>query len=115
MNQQQQRMAAVGTDKELSDLLDFSMMFPLPVANGKNRPTTLASTQFGGSGLDERPGSGSWGAGDQSSSTFDQGRVLCYYFLLYWALQCDCLLVRDHKLFLSLIIRVRQIETMKYL
>lgn len=25
-------------------------MFPLPVANGKNRPTTLASTQFGGSG-----------------------------------------------------------------
>ncbi|KAH0625929.1 hypothetical protein JD844_034301 [Phrynosoma platyrhinos] len=42
-------MAAAGTDKELSDLLDFSMMFPLPVANGKNRPTTLASTQFGGS------------------------------------------------------------------
>lgn len=26
MNQQQQRMAAVGTDKELSDLLDFSMV-----------------------------------------------------------------------------------------
>uniref|UniRef100_A0A8D0HHR0 Transcription factor E2-alpha n=1 Tax=Sphenodon punctatus TaxID=8508 RepID=A0A8D0HHR0_SPHPU len=74
MNHHQQRMAAVGTDKELSDLLDFSMMFPLPVANGKNRPTTLASTQFGGSGLDERPGSGSWGAGDQNSSTFDQGR-----------------------------------------
>lgn len=24
MNEQQQRMAAVGTDKELSDLLDFS-------------------------------------------------------------------------------------------
>ncbi|XP_041279642.1 transcription factor E2-alpha isoform X1 [Onychostruthus taczanowskii] len=74
MNQQQQRMAAVGTDKELSDLLDFSMMFPLPVANGKNRPTTLASTQFGGSGLDERQGSGSWGTADQNSSTFDQGR-----------------------------------------
>ncbi|XP_066192207.1 transcription factor E2-alpha isoform X6 [Sylvia atricapilla] len=74
MNQQQQRMAAVGTDKELSDLLDFSMMFPLPVANGKNRPTTLASTQFGGSGLDERSGSGSWGTADQNSSTFDQGR-----------------------------------------
>ncbi|MEE6487410.1 hypothetical protein FKM82_014887 [Ascaphus truei] len=49
---QQQRMNAVGTDKELSDLLDFSMMFPLPVANGKSRPTTLASTQFGGSGKD---------------------------------------------------------------
>nr|XP_009924689.1 PREDICTED: transcription factor E2-alpha-like [Haliaeetus albicilla] len=54
MNQQQQIMAAVGTDKELSDLLDFSMMFPLPVANGKNRPTTLASTQFGGSAMDPR-------------------------------------------------------------
>ncbi|NWV50708.1 TFE2 factor, partial [Daphoenositta chrysoptera] len=25
-------------------------------------------------GLDERPGSGSWGTGDQNSSTFDQGR-----------------------------------------
>ncbi|XP_053151932.1 transcription factor E2-alpha isoform X6 [Hemicordylus capensis] len=71
---QQQRMAAAGTDKELSDLLDFSMMFPLPVANGKNRPTTLASTQFGGSGLDERPASGSWGTGEQNNSTFDQVR-----------------------------------------
>ncbi|XP_042335842.1 transcription factor E2-alpha isoform X4 [Sceloporus undulatus] len=71
---QQQRMAAAGTDKELSDLLDFSMMFPLPVANGKNRPTTLASTQFSGSGLDERPASGSWAPGDQNNSTFDQVR-----------------------------------------
>ncbi|XP_075719804.1 transcription factor E2-alpha isoform X4 [Rhinoderma darwinii] len=69
----QQRMA-VGTDKELSDLLDFSMMFPLPVANGKSRPTTLASTQFGGSGMEERPGSGSWAAGEHNGSTFDQGR-----------------------------------------
>ncbi|CAB1331458.1 unnamed protein product [Coregonus sp. 'balchen'] len=53
MNEQpQQRMAAVGTqDKELNDLLDFSAMFAPPVANGKNRPTTLASSQFGGSGL----------------------------------------------------------------
>ncbi|XP_044309451.1 transcription factor E2-alpha isoform X13 [Varanus komodoensis] len=71
---QQQRMAVAGTDKELSDLLDFSMMFPLPVANGKNRPTTLASTQFGGSGLDERPATGSWAAGEQTNSTFDQVR-----------------------------------------
>ncbi|XP_063146843.1 transcription factor E2-alpha isoform X2 [Candoia aspera] len=71
---QQQRMAAAGTDKELSDLLDFSMMFPLPVTNGKNRPTTLGSTQFGGSGLDERPTSGSWATGDQNNSTFDQVR-----------------------------------------
>ncbi|TKC43688.1 hypothetical protein EI555_003770, partial [Monodon monoceros] len=98
---QPQRMAPVGTDKELSDLLDFSMlstllrsldigkeacakntasiwtssscglkspsaslsvpsrkgarleakalgaMFPLPVANGKSRPTSLAGAQFG--------------------------------------------------------------------
>ncbi|XP_070230421.1 transcription factor E2-alpha isoform X9 [Bos mutus] len=47
---QSQRMAPVGTDKELSDLLDFSMMFPLPVANGKSRPASLAGTQFGSSG-----------------------------------------------------------------
>uniref|UniRef100_A0A3B4AXI3 Uncharacterized protein n=1 Tax=Periophthalmus magnuspinnatus TaxID=409849 RepID=A0A3B4AXI3_9GOBI len=46
---QPRRMAAVGTDKELSDLLDFTAMFELPVSNGKNRPTTLAS-QFGGAG-----------------------------------------------------------------
>uniref|UniRef100_A0A671WMJ9 Transcription factor E2-alpha n=1 Tax=Sparus aurata TaxID=8175 RepID=A0A671WMJ9_SPAAU len=50
MNEQQQRMAAVGTDKELNDLLDFSAMFAPPVANGKNRTMTLASSQFGGSG-----------------------------------------------------------------
>uniref|UniRef100_A0A667WTI1 Transcription factor E2-alpha n=1 Tax=Myripristis murdjan TaxID=586833 RepID=A0A667WTI1_9TELE len=73
MNEQQQRMAAVGTDKELSDLLDFSAMFAPPVANGKNRPTTLASSQFGGSALDERSGSGSWGS-EQSSPSFSQGR-----------------------------------------
>lgn len=69
----QQRMA-VGTDKELSDLLDFSMMFPLPVANGKSRPTTLASTQFGGSGMEERSSSGTWATNDHNGSTFDQGR-----------------------------------------
>ncbi|XP_045155974.1 transcription factor E2-alpha [Echinops telfairi] len=68
------RMAPVGTDKELSDLLDFSMMFPLPVANGKGRPTSLAGTQFQSSGLEERPGSGSWGASDQNSSSFDPSR-----------------------------------------
>uniref|UniRef100_A0A7N4PV13 Transcription factor E2-alpha n=1 Tax=Sarcophilus harrisii TaxID=9305 RepID=A0A7N4PV13_SARHA len=51
-------------------------MFPLPVANGKSRPTTLTSTQFGGSGLEERTGSGSWGtSGDQINSSFDQGRA----------------------------------------
>uniref|UniRef100_A0A5F5PJV9 Transcription factor E2-alpha n=1 Tax=Equus caballus TaxID=9796 RepID=A0A5F5PJV9_HORSE len=47
---QPQRMAPVGTDKELSDLLDFSMMFPLPVANGKGRPASLTGAQFGSSG-----------------------------------------------------------------
>ncbi|XP_078141683.1 transcription factor 3b isoform X3 [Centroberyx gerrardi] len=72
--QQQQRMAAVGTDKELSDLLDFSAMFAPPVANGKNRPTTLASSQFGGSALDERSGSGSWASAEQNSPSFNQGR-----------------------------------------
>uniref|UniRef100_A0A8C0N9B6 Transcription factor E2-alpha n=1 Tax=Canis lupus familiaris TaxID=9615 RepID=A0A8C0N9B6_CANLF len=72
---QPQRMAPVGTDKELSDLLDFSMMFPLPVANGKGRPASLAGAQFGGSGLEDRPSSGSWGAGDQNSSSFDPSRT----------------------------------------
>uniref|UniRef100_A0A8D2JP76 Transcription factor E2-alpha n=1 Tax=Sciurus vulgaris TaxID=55149 RepID=A0A8D2JP76_SCIVU len=47
---QSQRMAPVGTDKELSDLLDFSMMFPLPVANGKGRPASLTGAQFTSSG-----------------------------------------------------------------
>lgn len=48
MNQQQQRMAAVGTDKELSDLLDFSM-----VSEGARR---------GGGGALKGPGLrvGSW-------------------------------------------------------
>ncbi|CAO2641433.1 Transcription factor E2-alpha [Lemmus lemmus] len=72
---QSQRMAPVGSDKELSDLLDFSMMFPLPVANGKGRPASLAGTQFAGSGLEERPSSGSWGSSDQNSSSFDPSRT----------------------------------------
>uniref|UniRef100_A0A452THW3 Transcription factor E2-alpha n=1 Tax=Ursus maritimus TaxID=29073 RepID=A0A452THW3_URSMA len=72
---QPQRMAPVGTDKELSDLLDFSMMSPRPVANGKGRPTSLAGAQFGGSGLEDRPSSGSWGTSDQNSSSFDPSRT----------------------------------------
>ncbi|XP_034412320.1 transcription factor 3a isoform X7 [Cyclopterus lumpus] len=67
-------MAAVETDKELNDLLDFSAMFEPPVSNGKNRPTTLASSQFGGSGMDDRSGSGPWGPGEQNSPSFNQGR-----------------------------------------
>ncbi|XP_067824377.1 transcription factor 4-like isoform X2 [Heptranchias perlo] len=72
----QQRMAAIGTDKELSDLLDFSAMFSPPASNGKNRPTTLGSNQFGGTGLDERTGPGPWAAGTQNSSpsTYEQPR-----------------------------------------
>ncbi|XP_021497528.1 transcription factor E2-alpha isoform X3 [Meriones unguiculatus] len=72
---QSQRMAPVGSDKELSDLLDFSMMFPLPVANGKGRPSSLAGTQFAGSGLEDRPSSGSWGNSDQNSPSFDPSRT----------------------------------------
>ncbi|XP_034558650.1 transcription factor 3a isoform X6 [Notolabrus celidotus] len=67
-------MATVETDKELNDLLDFSAMFELPLSNGKNRPTTLAS-QFGGSGMDERNGSGPWGPGQQNGPSFNQGRA----------------------------------------
>ncbi|XP_056614967.1 transcription factor 3b isoform X5 [Triplophysa dalaica] len=72
MTEPQQRMTTVGTDKELNDLLDFSAMFAPPVANGKNRPTTLASSQFGGSGMDER--TSPWAGGDQNSPSFSQVR-----------------------------------------
>ncbi|XP_034072162.1 transcription factor 3b isoform X10 [Gymnodraco acuticeps] len=49
-------------------------MFAPPVANGKNRTMTLASSQFGGSAIDERSGSGSWGSAEQNSPSFSQGR-----------------------------------------
>ncbi|NXJ13646.1 HTF4 factor, partial [Odontophorus gujanensis] len=74
MNAQQQRMAAIGTDKELSDLLDFSAMFSPPVNSGKTRPTTLGSSQFGGSGMDERTGAASWGASGQPSPSYESSR-----------------------------------------
>uniref|UniRef100_A0A8C2DD22 Transcription factor E2-alpha n=1 Tax=Cyprinus carpio TaxID=7962 RepID=A0A8C2DD22_CYPCA len=45
-------------------------MFAPPVANGKNRPTTLASSQFSGSGMEER--SSPWAAGEQNSPPFNQ-------------------------------------------
>uniref|UniRef100_A0A8C1R3Z1 Transcription factor 4 n=1 Tax=Cyprinus carpio TaxID=7962 RepID=A0A8C1R3Z1_CYPCA len=44
-------MAALGTDKELSDLLDFSAMFSPPVSSGKNGPTSLGSGHFSGSSI----------------------------------------------------------------
>ncbi|KAK1891186.1 Transcription factor 12 [Dissostichus eleginoides] len=50
----QQRIAALGTDKELSDLLDFSAMFSPPVSGAKNRPTTLGSSRFTAAGVEER-------------------------------------------------------------
>uniref|UniRef100_A0A8B9XGZ4 Transcription factor 12 n=1 Tax=Bos mutus grunniens TaxID=30521 RepID=A0A8B9XGZ4_BOSMU len=75
MNPQQQRMAAIGTDKELSDLLDFSAMFSPPVNSGKTRPTTLGSSQFSGSGMDERGGTTSWGTSGQPSPSYDSSRV----------------------------------------
>ncbi|XP_061203467.1 transcription factor 12 isoform X4 [Neopsephotus bourkii] len=74
MNSQQQRMAAIGTDKELSDLLDFSAMFSPPVNSGKTRPTTLGSSQFSGSGMDERTGATSWGTSGQPSPSYESSR-----------------------------------------
>uniref|UniRef100_K7FZ19 Transcription factor 12 n=1 Tax=Pelodiscus sinensis TaxID=13735 RepID=K7FZ19_PELSI len=74
MNPQQQRMAAIGTDKELSDLLDFSAMFSPPVNSGKTRPTTLGSSQFSGSGMDERTGAASWGTSGQPSPSYESSR-----------------------------------------
>ncbi|XP_044294943.1 transcription factor 12 isoform X2 [Varanus komodoensis] len=74
MNPQQQRMAAIGTDKELSDLLDFSAMFSPPVNSGKTRPTTLGSSQFSGSGMEERTGAVSWGTSGQSSPSYEPTR-----------------------------------------
>ncbi|KAI4881698.1 hypothetical protein NFI96_031351 [Prochilodus magdalenae] len=46
-------------------------MFPLAMSNGKNRAATLASTPFGGSGMEDRSGSGSWGSGEQNSPSFN--------------------------------------------
>nr|XP_060611940.1 transcription factor 12-like [Anolis sagrei ordinatus] len=89
MNPQQQRMAAIGTDKELSDLLDFSAvgyppskspygffptMFSPPVNSGKTRPTTLGSSQFSGAGMEERGGTVSWGASGPPSPSYEATR-----------------------------------------
>ncbi|XP_042200002.1 transcription factor 12 isoform X2 [Callorhinchus milii] len=70
----QQRMAVIGTDKELSDLLDFSAMFSPPVNSGKNGPITLASSHFSGSGMEERTGTASWGTGSQTSPSYESSR-----------------------------------------
>ncbi|XP_074522153.1 transcription factor 12 isoform X2 [Halichoeres trimaculatus] len=70
----QQRIAALGTDKELSDLLDFSAMFSPPVSGGKNRPTTLGSSQFSTSGMEERTNQASWAPGGESSPSYESSR-----------------------------------------
>ncbi|XP_047185291.1 transcription factor 4-like isoform X2 [Scophthalmus maximus] len=69
----QQRMAALGTDKELSDLLDFSAMFSPPVSSGKNGPTSLGSGHFSGSNMEERTSAGSWASGSRSSKSYADG------------------------------------------
>nr|XP_057944808.1 transcription factor 12 isoform X2 [Doryrhamphus excisus] len=71
----QQRIAALGTDKELSDLLDFSAMFSPPVSGGKNRPTTLGSSQFSAPGMDERTSQASWASGGESSPSYEPSRA----------------------------------------
>ncbi|XP_060894604.1 transcription factor 12 isoform X3 [Labrus mixtus] len=70
----QQRIAALGTDKELSDLLDFSAMFSPPVNGGKNRPTTLGSSQFSAPGVEERTNQASWTPGGESSPSYESSR-----------------------------------------
>ncbi|XP_054882358.1 transcription factor 4-like, partial [Poeciliopsis prolifica] len=79
-------MAALGTDKELSDLLDFSampnsdlkmfptsMMFSPPVSSGKNGPTSLGSGHFSGSSMEERTNAASWASGSRSSKSYADG------------------------------------------
>ncbi|CAL8379035.1 unnamed protein product [Arctogadus glacialis] len=61
-----QRSAAVGTDKELSDLLDFSAMFSPPVSGGRNRRTSLGSSRFTAAGMDEGRGP-AWTPGGPAS------------------------------------------------
>ncbi|XP_063815870.1 transcription factor 4 isoform X3 [Pseudophryne corroboree] len=68
-----QRMAALGTDKELSDLLDFSAMFSPPVSSGKNGPTSLASGHFTGPNVEDRSNSGSWGSSAHPSPSRNYG------------------------------------------
>ncbi|XP_036832539.1 transcription factor 4 isoform X9 [Oncorhynchus mykiss] len=66
----QQRMAAIGTDKELSDLLDFSAMFSPPVKNG---PASLGSGHFAASNMEDRASAGSWGSRSAPSKSYADG------------------------------------------
>ncbi|KAG9489407.1 hypothetical protein GDO78_005405 [Eleutherodactylus coqui] len=49
-------------------------MFSPPVNSGKTRPTTLGSSQFSGSGIDERSGTSSWGTSGQMSPSYESSR-----------------------------------------
>uniref|UniRef100_A0A667YIE4 Transcription factor 12 n=1 Tax=Myripristis murdjan TaxID=586833 RepID=A0A667YIE4_9TELE len=49
-------------------------MFSPPVNGGKNRPTTLGSSQFSASGMDERTSQASWAPGGQSSPSYESSR-----------------------------------------
>uniref|UniRef100_UPI004038D3C5 transcription factor 12-like isoform X1 n=1 Tax=Callospermophilus lateralis TaxID=76772 RepID=UPI004038D3C5 len=101
MNSQQQRMAAIGTNKKLSDLLDFSAMFSPPVNSGKTRPTTLGSSQFSGSGMDERGGTTSWGTGGQPGPSYDSSRVSLEAVFIFspWTLASFFYVHLDSRLF----------------
>ncbi|KAI4829911.1 hypothetical protein KUCAC02_001571, partial [Chaenocephalus aceratus] len=70
----QQRIAALGTDKELSDLLDFSAMFSPPVSGAKNRPTTLGSSRFTAAGVEERTNQASWAPGGEPTPPYESSR-----------------------------------------
>ncbi|XP_051557466.1 transcription factor E2-alpha-like [Myxocyprinus asiaticus] len=63
-------MATAGTDMELNDLLDFTLMFPHQMPNGKNRGPALPTSQFG---LDERSGPGPWAPGESNSPSYTRG------------------------------------------
>ncbi|XP_036391115.1 transcription factor 12-like isoform X3 [Megalops cyprinoides] len=49
-------------------------MFAPPVNSGKNKPTTLGSSQFSAAGMDERTSPGSWASGDPSSPSYESSR-----------------------------------------
>uniref|UniRef100_A0A3Q1ISX4 Transcription factor E2-alpha n=1 Tax=Anabas testudineus TaxID=64144 RepID=A0A3Q1ISX4_ANATE len=61
-------MAAVETDKELSDLLDFSAFVSYKILVYRPNPILCLP------GIDERSGSSPWGPGEQNSPSFNQGR-----------------------------------------
>ncbi|XP_051554597.1 transcription factor E2-alpha-like isoform X2 [Myxocyprinus asiaticus] len=69
-------MATAGTDMELNDLLDFTLMFPHQMPNGKSRGPVLPSSQFG---LDERSGPGPWAPGEPNSPSYTRAYDNTHY------------------------------------